>query len=231
QPKLLPLLLTLAISTIFASQPLKAATISIVYSGTVISGYDTSGVFGSSGANLAGDAYTAVFTFDDSKGTEQGDGSTFSQILGGAAFGPGISQLSPGSAALTINGVSLDFTGNTNYLGQESQYTLASGDAQIASTVEDEAPGLSAQLHEDIYSTSDPFVSSYDWHAPPSIIVNANDTAAGTFYYYVGAASVNGQLAIDSVSIATAPDPGTCSLMVVGLAILAIGVTRRLNLV
>jgi uncharacterized protein (TIGR03437 family) len=93
--------------------PAFAATVTITITGTVQSGTDFSGVFGSASANLAGQSYTLVFTFDDTKG------KPFSQsCVGGPVYetalidqggqGAGTATLRIGSGKFQFGGGFLD---------------------------------------------------------------------------------------------------------------------------
>jgi RHS repeat-associated protein len=55
-------------------QAADASTVTATMTGTVTSGTDTTGIFGSPGANLAGKSFTLTYTFDDSKGTQESSG-------------------------------------------------------------------------------------------------------------------------------------------------------------
>jgi hypothetical protein len=98
----------------------QAAIVTLTWTGTVSSGADT--LFGDLGANLAGDDFTAVFTFDTSEGllnaytAPLGSGVSLS---GGAVEGlPTYS--SPGTATLMVNGQTANFSGSegSDYFAQ-----------------------------------------------------------------------------------------------------------------
>jgi hypothetical protein len=61
---------------------------------------------------LDGDAFVLAYTFDTTKGIIT-SGAGFLQLAGGPGFGPGIYS-SPGTAVLTINAVSVNFTVDPN---------------------------------------------------------------------------------------------------------------------
>ncbi|GAB2176014.1 hypothetical protein [Dongia sp. agr-C8] len=89
-----------------------AATITATFTGTVKTGLDSTGVFGTPGANLAGAAYSLVYAVD----TALGDYSTFN----GTITDPLLSgdQLFGGkSAVLTINGHGYAFIGDSSPSG------------------------------------------------------------------------------------------------------------------
>ena len=80
-----------------------ASTVTATITGTMLDGTDTSGVFGlGANADLTGQSYTLVFTFDDTAGVEffTGTGYSFIEATGTS---------NPGTATLTINGNSFTF--------------------------------------------------------------------------------------------------------------------------
>jgi len=77
------------------------------YTGTVIGGYDGSGVFGAPNTSLNGDAFVAIFTYDTAVGGRSTDPGVNDQVYGGAVF----SLPSPVSATLEISGVTQSIAG------------------------------------------------------------------------------------------------------------------------
>jgi hypothetical protein len=103
-----------------------AATITATFAGTVKTGLDSTGVFGTPGANLAGVNYSLVYTADPTVG----DYSTFN----GTIFDPQLSgdQIFLGiSAALTINGHSYSFIGSNSPGGNFDLFATKPGVANI----------------------------------------------------------------------------------------------------
>src|SRR5690348_4161605 len=86
--------------------PASAAIITTTYKGTVSTGVDTPGVFGTAGANLAGDEYKLVYTID----TGVGHYSTFNGTISDPALS-GDQVFGGMSAVITINGVDYVFNG------------------------------------------------------------------------------------------------------------------------
>jgi hypothetical protein len=81
-----------------------AATIIATYTGTVKNSFDSAGVFGTPGADLAGASYSLVYTIDDTVGSYSTfNGTIFDPLLSGDQILGGV------TAALTINGHSLAF--------------------------------------------------------------------------------------------------------------------------
>ena len=82
-----------------------AAPLAIETSGTILSGMDTSGVFGAAGADLTSDSYTLRILFDD---------------LGAPSTTAGLSQASASSSGLvtaTVGGVTFDAPITTSFGG------------------------------------------------------------------------------------------------------------------
>src|SRR5262245_27755990 len=73
------------ITSPFVSDPARAEVVDVIVSGTVMSGVDSTGVFGSMGVNLAGSTFIAVFSYDPSLGYSVGN-----VVTGGDWSGVGI---------------------------------------------------------------------------------------------------------------------------------------------
>ena len=103
------LLAMIAAGVLFcAPQAAKAADVTITIQGTVTNGTDVSGVFGTPGANLTGDAFTLTYTFNDALGTPS------TTLCSGV---PCITSLTnttstPNTAVLTIGTGSWTFAGH-----------------------------------------------------------------------------------------------------------------------
>jgi hypothetical protein len=112
-----------------------ATSITATFAGTVKTGLDTTGVFGTPGANLAGVGYALVFTAD----TAVGNYSTFNgTITHPQASGD---QIFLGiSAALTINGHSYSFIGSNSPAGNFDLFATEPGVANIFYQVQSSSP-------------------------------------------------------------------------------------------
>jgi len=86
-----------------------AATLVATYTGTVSSGYDQTGLFGTAGGDLAGAAYTVKYTIDTTKGVYVNNLPSHDALYGGSDYGTS----SPVSATVTINGITLSIGGET----------------------------------------------------------------------------------------------------------------------
>lgn len=109
---MIPWAAALALAILLPATEAGAAIVTATYTGTVVSGFDTAGLFGPKGQDLAGAAYTAVYTTDtvvpNSVSLEDPNNSG---IAGGREFRPGTT--SPSSAKITIRGKSLYISGRT----------------------------------------------------------------------------------------------------------------------
>jgi hypothetical protein len=113
-----------AISLTAAAQA-SAAIVSVTYTGTVSGGLDITGVFGSPGASLDGQGFTARYVFDTTRGftSSHTDASyTSSTALGGSAYGAESPAL---YANLTINGITFSIPGDS--AGEIYGYADSSG--------------------------------------------------------------------------------------------------------
>jgi YD repeat-containing protein len=198
----------------------EAAIITVTITGTVGSGTDTSGVFGPPNTDLTGQNFIVVFTFDDSKGTETvnngitnsssicgGSGSVLCESEDAGATYPGTSQqasqLSPGTAVLTINGISYSFGTSSaipssinNYPATSSSVSRvvppAGSEAQFV--VGDVYPPVSVNLSSGYDKVDvaifppagDTLSTNYDWRSPftDSQLGTDSDISSFTIQFY-----------------------------------------------
>src|SRR5688500_11611321 len=118
-------LLLAGLALVAGASQLSAATVQVTYRGTVSSGIDVTGEFGTMGADLLGLSSTAVYLFDTTRGHTDSS-STHSSVSGGSFSGIDSPAL---SAVLRINGYSVEFGGDyfgviqaTNDGSTSSQY-------------------------------------------------------------------------------------------------------------
>jgi hypothetical protein len=113
--KSMPLGIATAVAFFSIAPPVSADIVTVTYSGTVLGGFATVGVFGSPNTSLTGDAYTAVYTFNTAIGLDVSVPG-FPQIFGGTGTAAN-GQPSPSLGALiTINNHSVFIDGG--YFGQ-----------------------------------------------------------------------------------------------------------------
>jgi hypothetical protein len=91
---------------VLGARQASATTVAVTYTGTVSTGTDSAGVFGTAGADLAGTGYRLVFSID----TNVGNYSTFNGTIADPALS-GDQVFGGMSAVLTINGVAYSFDG------------------------------------------------------------------------------------------------------------------------
>jgi hypothetical protein len=221
----------LALATVVAAQPADAATITVTWQGTIADGGDAYNTLGA-GPVLAGVAAQVVWTFDDATPL-----STYTP-------GPELSRLegygarSPGSAVMTVNGVSLNFLGDADSL-LTKQHCCGALDA-IHASVEDYAAGsptliagwvVIEGLGLDLFDTADlyePFSADLDG--------SNNGYVTGYFYltdatrYIHGNFGSTGHLswAISGGGGATsAPEPATWAMMLLGFGGMGAVLRRR----
>jgi hypothetical protein len=102
-----------AIAMLAGISSASADTVTVTWTGTILSGSDVNSYFG--GGNLAGDAFTATFVYDTATpGSSLTLGSQVQNLSGGTNYvhsgGAGVSPLSS-PATLIINGQSISFAG------------------------------------------------------------------------------------------------------------------------
>lgn len=229
--KLNKLLTVVAFAASFGlAAPVSAAVVQVQYTGTVSSGYDQTGIFGTAGSYLDGLAYTANYTFETTNGYFNSDWF-YNHAYGGSAYG----NLSPAlGSSVTINGNTVAISGN--YFGQ--------------------IYGHNAGYFSEVYHLAQDYVSNgFDWQQaysqnyvynysntlplsltdPLSHAVTAGDYAYGyleirDYNYSSNSYSVytNAYFTPDHVTIgAPIPEPETYALLLAGLGLLGFAARRR----
>ncbi len=110
------------------------------FTGTIYSGIDTAGLFGTPGANLSGLSYTATYMFD----TGPNQASDFNSPPGGSFVIQGGSQLgsgSPLSSATLVVGASAAYSISGAYRSELSGAGFESGGLFFASSLAQPASG------------------------------------------------------------------------------------------
>jgi hypothetical protein len=198
-----------------------ATTVTATYTGTVASGFDY-GLFAGGGTSLAGEAFTAVFTFDVTN-WNFADANGSSQAAGGSEFG------SPNSAtaSLTINGVTqaLNMPYFANYEGgllipgvSESRYSFETPvvPGQVGS-------GSLFQGFALIVSAPDASTFPENLLTPFSYTAGPDGIGAGSFQFYTTNGSPtllsSGDLTptSETVSVSEVPLPWTLPLLLSAL--------------
>jgi hypothetical protein len=216
--------------------PASASVITVTDIGVVKAGYDGIGLFGAAGADLAGDSYKAVFTFDPSAASSNTASSSDALAIGGTTFGGSPKFV---SEIVTIDGVSAPAFGDTageiyaQNLGSSSRlYHLA---ASVHASYDAPIYSLSQEYSEDYYTAPDGSIP-LDFTAPGTY-PSANGEAYGYFSaaYEVrnmedGCATANysyADLTLAAAIVAAAPEPSTWAMTLAGFAGVGVLVARR----
>jgi hypothetical protein len=223
----------IAAAASISSVPASAAIVTATYKGTVDYGYDGTGVFGAAGTDLTGDAFTAVYKINDAAPGAYAVSNPpyYSYIYGGSAYG----TTSPVSAVVTINGHSLSAG---NYAGEAFQAASPWYYSEVyhfAENYSSNANGYAyAYAYNYVYSSSDPFVTSADYHTPLSHQVQPGDYGYGyvqtyAYDYRTGSyQSAYAGLSDSSVTISSGvPELGTWAMMIIGFGGVAVQMRRR----
>lgn len=213
-----------------ASAPLSAAVVQVQYTGTVSSGFDQTGVFGSANSFLDGSAYTASYTFETTNGIFISN-AAHNYAYGGTAY----SVASPAlSSTITINGNTVSISGN--YFGQifgQNSGTFSQVYHHATDYVTSGSSYYLAQMYNSVFNYSNTL--PYSLTGPLSYSVTAGDTSYGymsienyssSFDGYTEYAYVN--LTPDHVTIsAPIPEPETYAMLLAGLGLLGFAARRR----
>ena len=221
----------------FAS-PASAELVDVTYWGTVFSGYDQTGVFGSAGSNLFGDSYVAHYVFDTAVGNTNNDPSWTSNY-GGASGGSLYGSASPAiSASVTINGHSVNIGGDTEaeilsgYVGGPS----GAGQYHIALHVADDGI-ISAENYSQAYVFNDGHNIPLSITGPFTYNVGPRDYSEGHVGIYtyddttgIADTSTWAQATFTRLTVGpveSVPEPSTWAMMLAGFAGLGFMAWRR----
>jgi hypothetical protein len=115
---------TAAIALFAIITPASADVVTLITSGTITSGADTYGAFGTIGSDLRGLQFAATYTFDLSDATYSETFPTGGGFYSGGSP-PFTSSVPGGSAIFTINDQNLAFNSATNWAIAVEPYRLA----------------------------------------------------------------------------------------------------------
>jgi hypothetical protein len=225
-----------ALGALAVAQPAAAAIITVTVTGTVHDGFDQSGMFGAANTDLAGAIFSVVEYFDTTKGqlVLGGSGGTSDALAGGFAFN---GLPSPGSATVTINGMSALVSGNaigllqSRTVGTKGFSTVTQVDIGDHVTTEN---GLGLQL-----SPGTPLHFLNGWHSDCPVA----DDCRGSFYFTQYAYTTNpgvpsggyiyqnlGTFELDTFDVSVSgavPEPATWAMMIAGFGLVGWAMRRR----
>ena len=219
-PKKLMMWSAAAAACLMTAATASATTYKAVYTGTVSSGYDLTGLFTTPDTSLAGLSYKEVFTIDTAMGSLMSTAQS-EQVFGGSSFG----LSDPVTATITINGKTV---------------SLGSASFAIART------GASAgqyQIYDDVQSASFDANGSVNNYIAGGITTDASGIVPTSFSskgYLIPVDGVvvkdlgsaflfhtidkTGKDVVDTYGVlsptSAAPEPGTWALMFGGIAMI-----------
>jgi hypothetical protein len=231
--------IALATAITAAAAPAGATIVLITYTGTVSSGYDSLGFFGTPYSNLNGDAFTVTYRVNDAT-----PGAVVQDDLPSYTGLGGYYSASPVSAVVTIAGhrfaIAGDFVGAVQQAGPADPSGTSlfetSGDF-MNGTVSGEPTGQDA-VEFVIGPSTDVITASPDYETPLSYAIQPQDIGDAEFIYEPGCVEYGYcdyfyddiQFAPTEVTVSDltgVPEPGTWLLMVVGGGVLGAGLRRR----
>lgn len=182
----------------------QAAVVTLTFGGTVISGIDAGGVFGASGTDLSGDAFSAVIQINMVE-------NVFHDLV--VAPGPGALV----STWLTIGGAEVDPTDLAANGAAVAQFFFTAGDYQSLIQVGLGRPGnfidLDFAQHYAVEDTTTPFGGSENDIGQDGLIGGAEfGVAAGTNYHL----NVTSAFSDTLPTLDPMPEPGAWALMLLG---------------
>jgi len=216
-----------------AAVPAAAAPTTVTVTGTVMNGYDPVGTFGTAGADLAGKAFSAIFTVESKPDSTLTSTATSAYLYGRGAA-------SPVSAALTIGSGTYNFAGSFSGTARASDAAGKGGTDMIYYMAEDTDLSLlppDNTLFYVFFDSLSNLLSRPDYTAFDTVRPGPADAGQGQarIANYDPATGKFGQSTIANLSIDTiradvaspVPEPATWAMMVAGFAMAGVALRRR----
>jgi hypothetical protein len=216
--RLIPVAAACLVGALFSTSA-SADIVTLTYTGVVGSGADTSGYFGTAGANLTNDAFTATFVFNTNL-----PGAAEYQFAahGGSTYGipsPAI------SATLTINGQTFNVDPTIYADFQESPISSNLGFQAFAGVGPIANDSVSLALN---VSTSDPNAPEFGSLAAPfSYTYVTGGDNLGHFIFGADNLSLFSNTVTQTNPASAVPEPSTWAMMILGFAGLGLMAYRR----
>ncbi|KTT76360.1 PEPxxWA-CTERM sorting domain-containing protein [Sphingomonas endophytica] len=212
--------------------PAMAAPATVTVTGTVLSGFDAVGTFGTAGASLAGLPFSAIFTVDPSRGDTRVQTGTLNYLFGRGAA-------SPVSAALTIGSGTYNFAGSYSGTARATNGAGKGGTDSLMYMVEDTNFALSPPDNTLFYVSFDTLrdlLGSADFtnasvvnlttadNAKGDVRITNRNAATGTY-----GPTTFADLSVTSIraqAMSAVPEPATWAMMVAGFAVAGVALRR-----
>jgi hypothetical protein len=213
-----------------------------VYADTTNAPLNQTGIFGTPGASLVGDAYTETITTDPLLNTYFTESIPwFQDNYGGPAYGGCCAA--PYTLTVTVNGVeytqteqdpfrnrSYLYNGLTQGVGSEDQIYQEAYSSGCSSNY-----GLCTESYILASGSKNPFLPSVDFSQSLTVTSELLDLTSNTYFRFRDGPTAPGSVdqytgfygSIESISVNSVPEPGTVPLFATGLGLMALLARRR----